>query len=393
MNPEKIGKFICELRKEQNLSQYQLADMIPITRQGVSKWERGVTTPDPQTLLRLSELFDVSINELLTGGRLETNSIEDLEKTTLSILDQSNKKTILIKRIVTASVSIITLLLLAFLSYYFINSYNSIKVYTISGYNNQFNTNNGVLISTKGKSYIKLGKLRHDDNIEIKSIELYYMKNNKKMLIAKDNDIDNLTIMESYGYESKLTKEDLKYIVKNSYLIITYNDNQTAKIKLKYKKDFNNDSLFMNRQATEIEKSVKITIEDTPKMETQVVEKEETPKDNEGNKNETIENKMVPEPTKTPEPESTPVISQELEITPELIINKIKENCSLDFDSYVCVFDNTNITVMYYESLNQIAILEENDMIQYFPDIDEYICSTDNCKEQFEAIISENLID
>ena len=392
MNPEKIGKFICELRKEKNLSQYQLADMIPITRQGVSKWERGVTTPDPQTLLRLSELFNVSINELLTGERLETNSIEDLEKTTLSILDQSNKKTILIKRIITISISTIIILLLAFLSYYFINSYNSIKVYTISGHNNQFNTNNGVLISTKGKSYIKLGKIRHNDDIEIKNIELYYMKNNKKMLVAKDTDIDNLTIMESYGYESKLTKEDLNYIIKNSYLIITYNDNQRVKIKLKYKKDFNNDSLFMHRQATETEKSVKIVVENTPKMETKVIT-DTNDKDTKKEKNKTIENKKVIETPITNESENTPVIHQDIELTTELIINKIKEKCPLDIDSYVCGFDNTNITIMYYESMNQITILKENDMIQYLPDIDEFICEAENCKEQFEVIIKEYLID
>ena len=99
MDPEKIGKFICQLRKEKNLSQYQLAELIPISRQGVSKWERGVTTPDTQTLIQLSEMFDVSINELLKGERLQENTIEDLEKTTLSILDQSNKKTKVIKRI------------------------------------------------------------------------------------------------------------------------------------------------------------------------------------------------------------------------------------------------------------------------------------------------------
>ena len=111
MNQDKIGKFICELRKEKNLSQYQLADLIPISRQGVSKWERGKTIPDTQTLIRLSEIFDVSINELLKGERLKNNSIEELEETTLSILDQSNKKTKTIKRITIISITIIGILL------------------------------------------------------------------------------------------------------------------------------------------------------------------------------------------------------------------------------------------------------------------------------------------
>ena len=61
MDPEKIGKFIYTLRKEKNLSQYQLADLIPISRQAVSKWERGKTTPDSLTLIKLSEIFNVTI--------------------------------------------------------------------------------------------------------------------------------------------------------------------------------------------------------------------------------------------------------------------------------------------------------------------------------------------
>jgi transcriptional regulator with XRE-family HTH domain len=92
MNPDKISKFIYELRKEKGLSQYQLADMIPISRQAVSKWERGKTIPDSSTLIRLSEIFDVSINELLKGERLENNSIKELESTTLSIVDEHNKE-------------------------------------------------------------------------------------------------------------------------------------------------------------------------------------------------------------------------------------------------------------------------------------------------------------
>lgn len=42
MDPQKIGKFIYKLRTEKGLSQYKLAEMIPISRQAISKWERGV---------------------------------------------------------------------------------------------------------------------------------------------------------------------------------------------------------------------------------------------------------------------------------------------------------------------------------------------------------------
>ena len=81
MNQEKIGNFILNLRKEKNLSQYQLAEMIPISREAVSKWERGKRCPDPQSLIKLSEIFNVTINELLYGERTNksnSNKIEDV---------------------------------------------------------------------------------------------------------------------------------------------------------------------------------------------------------------------------------------------------------------------------------------------------------------------------
>ena len=69
MNIDKIGKFIKELREEKGLTQDELAKKIPISRQAISKWERGLAIPDAQTLLKLSEFFSVSVNEILSGEK------------------------------------------------------------------------------------------------------------------------------------------------------------------------------------------------------------------------------------------------------------------------------------------------------------------------------------
>ena len=74
MNQDKIGKFICELRKEKNLSQYQLADLIPISRQGVSKWERGLNLPDILLIKQMSDDFGISIDDILEGEVKRTKS-------------------------------------------------------------------------------------------------------------------------------------------------------------------------------------------------------------------------------------------------------------------------------------------------------------------------------
>ena len=56
---------LLELRKKNNLTQDELAEKLYITRQAVSRWESGETTPNIETLKLLSKLFNVSINTLL----------------------------------------------------------------------------------------------------------------------------------------------------------------------------------------------------------------------------------------------------------------------------------------------------------------------------------------
>ena len=68
MDARKIGDFIAEKRKERNLSQRELAEYLHITDKAISKWERGLSFPDITILIPLSEVLNVSIYDLLTGG-------------------------------------------------------------------------------------------------------------------------------------------------------------------------------------------------------------------------------------------------------------------------------------------------------------------------------------
>lgn len=70
MDLMQIGKFIAELRKEQCITQEQLGEKIGVTNKTVSRWETGTYLPPAKALLSMSEIFDVSINELLSGKRL-----------------------------------------------------------------------------------------------------------------------------------------------------------------------------------------------------------------------------------------------------------------------------------------------------------------------------------
>lgn len=69
MNSEKIGNFILNLRKENNMTQQELADKLYVTDKAVSKWETGRGIPDIQTIKNLSVIFNVSEKEILNGER------------------------------------------------------------------------------------------------------------------------------------------------------------------------------------------------------------------------------------------------------------------------------------------------------------------------------------
>ena len=260
MNQNQTGKFIKELRKSKDLSQNQLADMIPISRQAISKWERNETIPDSSTLLRLSEIFDVTINELLLGKRIEKPSIEELERRALSIIDESNKKIYKNKMKFVYSIITIVLLVLLFFIYYFINSYNSIKVYTMNYDDQEFTLKDGLLILTNQKSYLRLGELVYDkDNINITNLKLYYKTDKKEILIAEDKDLDKLTLRDLYGYNEIINKSKID---NNIYLKIYYSDKE-KEIKLIIKRDFINNYLLFNsfQEIDEQEKQNEIDLE------------------------------------------------------------------------------------------------------------------------------------
>ena len=69
MNQEKMGLFISNLRKENQLTQKELANMLGIMDTSVSKWERGINAPDISYLTELSKIFHVTVQELLNGER------------------------------------------------------------------------------------------------------------------------------------------------------------------------------------------------------------------------------------------------------------------------------------------------------------------------------------
>jgi transcriptional regulator with XRE-family HTH domain len=76
MDQQKIGQFIAEMRKEQGLTQKALAEKLMISDKTVSKWECGNGMPEVSLMMPLCEILHISVNELLTGKRLQSSEYQ-----------------------------------------------------------------------------------------------------------------------------------------------------------------------------------------------------------------------------------------------------------------------------------------------------------------------------
>lgn len=88
MNQNKIGKFIAEKRKEQNLTQLVLAEKLCVTDRAVSKWETGKCMPDSSLMLDLCKILKISVNDLLNGEETKMEENKNLEQTVIELVKQ-----------------------------------------------------------------------------------------------------------------------------------------------------------------------------------------------------------------------------------------------------------------------------------------------------------------
>lgn len=92
MDQVKIGKFIAEMRKEQNLTQKALAEQLDISDRTVSKWECGKGIPEPSLMLPLCNILQINVNELLSGNRLSQDEYtKQAEENVISLMQEKGK--------------------------------------------------------------------------------------------------------------------------------------------------------------------------------------------------------------------------------------------------------------------------------------------------------------
>ena len=113
MEQIKIGKFIAECRKNNNLTQMQLAEKLNITDRAISKWENGKAMPDSGVMLDLCAELKISVNELLSGEMINMNEYN--EKAEQNLLEMKKQKEEVDKLLLRLEIIIGVIVVAAFL--------------------------------------------------------------------------------------------------------------------------------------------------------------------------------------------------------------------------------------------------------------------------------------
>jgi transcriptional regulator with XRE-family HTH domain len=227
INLEKMGKFLRKNREKLNLSQTELGRKVFVTRQAVSQWELGKNFPDLQSAIALAKLYNVNIGDIYAG---EILSDKNKYNSIIEFVIKSEMKRM--RKIITMLVITISIILLLFLSYYFINVYNKISIYTINTIEEPYHIN-GIITKSVNDVYVNFELNKNVDNLCLmyKDTKLNCMSNTNYFVIK-----------ESIGYNEQLpelSKISINDFINNLYVEI----NKDTKIKLNIENDYKNDQL------------------------------------------------------------------------------------------------------------------------------------------------------
>lgn len=121
-----LKENIKSARKSKGLSQEELAIKLNVVRQTISKWEQGLSVPDSEMLISISETLDIPVSTLL-GKNISESKVDDLkaisEKLEVINLQLSQRKNAKRKVIHWLLISLCIIIILIFLSLFFLNSF------------------------------------------------------------------------------------------------------------------------------------------------------------------------------------------------------------------------------------------------------------------------------
>lgn len=219
MNQEKIGKFIKEIRKNNNLTQQEFADKYGVTFQAVSKWENARGIPEISILKQICKDFDMTLDELLDGEYSKQQN------------NKQKKKGIIV-------IGIILIVFLIVLGIWFLldkKGNESFEFKTLTSSCNNFNISGNISYNTQ-KSAIYISNINYcggEDNTEYDTIECVLYEETKKEKIE----------ISSYVYDkpNKITLEeflkDVTFVIDNYDKVCKDYSNNTLNLVIKAKLD------------------------------------------------------------------------------------------------------------------------------------------------------------
>lgn len=216
MDNKKIGCFIAERRKALGMTQLELANKLNITDRAVSKWENGRGMPDISLIKPLCDELKTTVNELLSGEKLQESQIKDKsEENIINTLVQSKKKQNNYIKIIVAAIILTVLPIIALFSMFLVDL-------------NRMRNNEQVIFSTWGYSYTAPIDLS-SEKIEI-AIEKYLAQINDLQYSHHENE-KYFVASNIYLIEETLSKAEYRvyaWVLCQSYYLDENGDVQNG---------------------------------------------------------------------------------------------------------------------------------------------------------------------
>lgn len=204
MNQEKIGKLIAKMRKQKDLTQRELGEMVGVGFRAVSKWERGLTMPDISIINELSTILGISSDELL-NGELQPKG-DKTETPTTEIDSKLNKKSNKRKLFLLI---VPLLMIIVIIGILIIRNNNKPVEYVIKSLNPDEYQVDGLLIADGSNLIVKIDKIEFEDY----TLSQMIIKNYEFKLLI--NDIIIFGIGSTDEYSAVEDNVSVKELAKN----------------------------------------------------------------------------------------------------------------------------------------------------------------------------------
>lgn len=231
---------IYRIRQERKLTQKEIGDIIGVSDRTISKWENGTTVPDLCQIRNICKKLEISPSLLIKSEKKLSDNITNLRRKMGKILNYILHNIFLITFIL-----VFILLLL-----YFINNYNSIKIYDLKYNSENISFENGYLFKTKVTNIliindIKINKIKYNP-IDTK-VKLYTLVNGDKKIIYTSENLNNIYIEENKSGADLLSKDVIESIKQNLYLLIETTDENNNEYnyecQITFKEKYKNNKL------------------------------------------------------------------------------------------------------------------------------------------------------